>query len=220
MINVYGDLAVDVFPLDRFGLAEGYPKLTKLQHEVAELDARRLEAERGLVALRQAVSAARESDSEAAASALRAGRDMPRPRHEAEAKREVEGAERTCAALQKATSTAAEDLAHEQSKHSAALVRDLSRARGAAAKRVSEQASSLLADLGLFYDTVATAKKFTPPASLDENAPARDIFMVAQASRPQGPQRGDIERVLAYLAGLAASVPGESGAEAESSDAA
>lgn len=218
MINVYGDLAVDVFPLDRFGLAEGYPKLAKLQLEVAELDARRLEAERGLQALRQAVAAAREKDSEAAGSALRAGRDMPRPRHEAEAKKEVEGAERTCAALEKATSAAAQDLAREQSKHSAALARDLTRARGEAAKRVSEQASSLLADLALFHATADTAKKFAPGslASLDENAPARDIFMVSQASRPQGPQRGDIEQVLAYLAGLAASVPGET----ESSDAA
>jgi len=215
MINVYGDLAVDVFPLERFGLAEGYPKLTKLQREVAGLDARRLEAERGLVALRQAVAAAREKDSEAAGSALRGGEDMPRPRHEAEAKREVEGAERTVEALQKATSAAAQDLAAEQRKHSVALARDLTRARGEAAKRVSEQASSLLADLGLFYDTTATAKKFAPPAALaqDENAPARDIFMVAQAARPQGPQRGDVEQILAYLAGLAAS-------EAESSDAA
>ncbi len=217
MINVYGELAVDVFPLERFGLAEGYPKLTKLQREVAGLDARRLEAERGLVALRQAVSAAREKDSEAAGSALREGKDMPSfaARHEAEAQREVEGAERTVEALEKATSAAAQDLAAEQSKHSAALARDLTRARSEAAQRVSEQASSLLADLALFYGTEDTAKKFAPPASLGnlENAPARDIFMVAQAARPQGPQRGDVEQILAYLAGLAAS-------EAESSDAA
>jgi len=216
MIDVYGELAVDVFPLERFGLAEGYPKLTKLQREVAGLDARRLEAERALVALRQAVAAAREKDSEAAGSALREGKDMPRPRHEAEAKREVEGAERTVEALEKATSAAAQDLAAEQSKHSAALARGLTRARSEAAQRVSEQASSLLADLTLFYDTTATAKKFAVNPPVDENAPARDIFMVAQASRPQGPQRGDVEQILAYLAGLAASVP----SEAESSDAA
>ena len=218
MIDVYGELAVDVFPLERFGLAEGYPKLTKLQREVAGLDARRLEAEIGLAALRQAVAAARESDSEAAGSALREGKDMPSfaARHEAEAQKEVEGAERTVEALEKATSAAAQDLAAEQSKHSAALARGLTRARSEAAQRVSEQASSLLADLTLFYDTTATAKKFAVNPPVDENAPARDIFMVAQASRPQGPQRGDVEQILAYLAGLAASVP----SEAESSDAA
>jgi len=200
-------LAVDAFPLAQFGLQERYPKLVALQKEVADLDARRAAADGELVALRQGVGQARQKDTEAGAKALRAGKDMPEAKHEVDANEKVREAERKLAALSDATAAAAQDLTAEQRKHSGALIEDLTRARAAAAKRVAEQATTLLADYGLFLDSEDVAKRFAPPAPVpDENAPAQDTTLVINAPRatPTGPQRGDVETVLGHLSRLEA----------------
>jgi hypothetical protein len=207
MINVYGTLAVDAFPLERFGLAEKYPKLAALQREVSQLDARRLEAERELVALRQGVVAAKSKDADEGALAVRAGKGLPKPKHEVAAQAKYGGAERTLEALQKATSAAAQDLTEAQREHSAALSRDLAGARAEAAKRVAGQATTLFKDYGLFLDSEDVAKRFAPPAPVpDESAPAQDTTFIINAPRatPAGPQRGDVEAVLSHLASLEA----------------
>jgi hypothetical protein len=206
MYNRFGQLAVDPFPLERFGLEERYPKLTALQAEVADLDARRAAADGELVALRQGVGPAREKDAEAGAKALRAGKDVPEAKHEAEAEAKVREAERNLRALEGATAAAAEDLTAEQRKHSGALLQDLTRARAETAKRVAEQAASLLSDYGLFADSDGVAKRFAPPVPPpDENAPAQKTTIVIGAPRATaGPQRGDVEAVLGHLARLGA----------------
>ncbi len=216
MINAYGQLAVDAFPLERFGLAEDYPKLAKLQREVRDLDARRLEAEHNLVALRQGVGVAQRKDAEAGAHAIRAGKDTPPPKHEAAARAQVEEGERRLAALSGAVSSAAEELTAAQREHSQDLAGDLDRARTEAARRVSEQAAKLLRDFGLFHDTADVAKRFAPPAPPpDENAPARNIFMVARGGMANtGPQRGDVETVLGHLVGFASPAGQEAGDDA------
>ncbi len=206
MFNRFGALAVDPFPLEKFGLQERYPKLVALQKEVADLDARRAAADGELVALRQGLGPAREKDAEAGAKALRAGKDAPEPKHEAEAEEKVRGAERNLRALEGATAAAAQDLTVEQRKHSGRLLEDLTKARAEAAKRVAEQAASLLADYGMFVDSDGVAKRFAPPAPPpDENAPAQKTTWVISAPRATaGPQRGDVEAVLGHLARLGA----------------
>jgi Skp family chaperone for outer membrane proteins len=207
MYNRFGQLAVDAFPLERFGLAKRYPRLVALQKEVADLDARRAAADGELVALRQGVGPAKQKDAEAGAKALRAGSDMPQAKHETAAHEKVREAERKLAALENATAEAAQDLTGEQRKHSGALIEDLGRARAEAAKRVAEQAASLLSDYGLFLDAEDIGKRFAPPAPVpDESAPAQDTTFVIHAPRatPTGPQRGDVESVLSHLASLEA----------------
>jgi small-conductance mechanosensitive channel len=206
MYNRFGQLAVDAFPLEKFGLQERYPRLVALQKEVADLDARRAAADGELVALRQGVGPAQQKDAEAAGKALRAGKDMPAAKHEVDANRKVQEAERKLAALSDATAAAAQDLTAEQRKHSGALIEDLTRARAEAAKRVAEQATTLLADYGLFLDAEGVAKRFAPPAPVpDENAPAQDTTLVINAPRATpGPQRGDVESVLSHLSRLGA----------------
>ncbi|MBA3952013.1 MAG: hypothetical protein H0X57_09090, partial [Rubrobacter sp.] len=152
MYNRFGQLAADPFPLEKFGLQERYPKLAALQREVHKLDARRIEAERDLVAQRQGVGQARQKDTEAASKALRAGSNMPQAKHEAAAHEKVGEAERNLEVLQHATAAAAQDLTDAQRKHSGALIEDLKSARAEAAKRVAGQATTLLADYGLFLD--------------------------------------------------------------------
>jgi len=207
MYNRFGQLAADPFPLEKFGLQERYPKLAALQREVHKLDARRIEAERDLVAQRQGVGQARQKDTEAAGKALRAGKDMPAAKHEVDANEMVREAERKLAALSDATAAAAQDLTAEQRKHATALIEDLTRARAETAKRVAGQATTLLADYGLFLDAEDIGKRFAPPAPVpDENAPAQDTTLVINAPRatPAGPQRGDVESVLSHLASLGA----------------
>ncbi len=207
MYNRFGQLAVDFFPLEKFGLGERYPKLTALQAEVADLDARRAAADGELVALRQGVGPAREKDAEAGAKALRGGKDAPEPKHEAEAEAKVRGAERSLRALENATAEAAQDLTAEQRKHATDLIEDLGRARAETAKRVAEQATTLLKDYGLFLDAEDIGKRFAPPAPVpDESAPAQDTTFVIHAPRatPTGPQRGDVESVLSHLSRLGA----------------
>ena len=207
MYNRFGQLAVDAFPLERFGLQERYPKLVALQKEVADLDARRAAADGELVALRQGVGPAKQKDAEAAGKALRAGSDMPQAKHEADAHEKVLKAERKLAALEDATATAAQDLTAEQRKHAAALLEDLGRARAETAKRVAGQATTLLKDYGLFLDAEDIGKRFAPPAPVsDESAPAQDTTFIINAPRatPTGPQRGDVEAVLSHLARLEA----------------
>ncbi len=205
MFTNYGQLAVDMFPVQQFGLAERYPKLTRLQTEVADLDARRLEAERDLVALRQGVGAAREKDAEAAAKAIRAGKDMLEGKHEVAAEAKVREAERRLKALEGATAAAAQDLAAEQRGHAHALTDDLAKARAQTAKRVSEQAASLLGDYATFVDSAGVMKRFAPPPpSPDESRPAqKTTFVVAAPRATPGLSRGDIEAVLSHLSRLA-----------------
>jgi hypothetical protein len=207
MYNRFGALAVDPFPLERFGLQERYPKLVALQKEVADLDARRAATDGELVVLRQGVGPAQQKDAEAAGKALRAGKDMPAAKHEADANRKVQEAERKLAALEDATAAAAQDLTAEQRKHSGALIEDLMSARAETAKRVAEQATTLLKDYGLFLDAEDIGKRFAPPAPVpDESAPAQDTTFVIHAPRatPAGPQRGDVETVLSHLSRLGA----------------
>ncbi len=207
MYNRFGQLAVDPFPLERFGLAKRYPKLVALQKEVADLDARRAATDGELVALRQGVGQAQQKDAEAAGKALRAGKDMPEAKHEVDANRKVQEAERKLAALSDATAAAAQDLSAEQRKHATDLIEDLGRARAETAKRVAEQAASLLADYGLFLDAEDIGKRFAPPAPVsDESAPAQDTTFIIHAPRatPAGPQRGDVESVLSHLSSLGA----------------
>jgi len=207
MYNRFGQLAVDPFPLERFGLEERYSKLAALQREVHKLDARRIEAERDLVAQRQGVGQAQQKDTEAAGKALRAGKDMPAAKHEAAANRKVQEAARKLAALSDAAASAAQDLTAEQRKHATALIEDLGRARAEAAKRVAEQATTLLTDYGLFLDAEDIGKRFAPPAPVpDESAPAQDTTFIINAPRatPTGPQRGDVETVLGHLSRLEA----------------
>ena len=96
--------------LSRYCIADKWPRLAKLQEEVANLEERRADVERGVMAARNAIPEARDKDAEDASQAIRAGKAIPQPKHEADAVAALEGAERTLTALARAVQGAQADL--------------------------------------------------------------------------------------------------------------
>ena len=191
--------------LKRYGLANRWPKLAKLQAEIASLERRGGEVEGEVMAARNAIPAARDKDAEAAAKALRSGKGMPPAKHEAEALAALEGAERTLVALTKAVQDAQSDLARLMASHREkilAAVIDVLRDNGHELAHHAREASRRYAfHMDAHYDIKALA----PPAPPNENAPAaRNSFTVMgiHTTRSVGPARGHVEEMLAYLAGL------------------
>ena len=194
--------------LTRYGIADKWPKLAKLQREIADLEKRRGEAEGAVVAARNAIPAARDKDAEAASVAIRAGRDMPRPKHEADAVAALEDAERTLTALAKAVQSAQADLNNYLGQHReaiyGALVEAVRNSDAELAHHAREAARLYAFREDAHYDLKALAP---PPAPPDENAPAQRLSTTViglKTTRSMGPDRGTIEQALGHLAGLGA----------------
>ena len=194
--------------LKRYGIADKWSKLAKLQQEVASLEERRVEAEREVMAARNAIPAARDRDAEAASQAIRAGKAMPRPKHEAEALAALEGAERTLTALAKAVQSAQADLNEYLAQHSGEIRAAVVEALRDKAHQLARHAREAAVLFGQIEDSRYDLKALAPPpAPPDENAPAQRLstsVIAIGTARTTGPARGDIEAALGYLAGLEA----------------
>jgi hypothetical protein len=207
VFNRFGQLAVEVVPLEQHGLVKKWAKLDRLQQEVASLEERRQQAERDVVSLRQAIDAARAKDAEAASRAIRAGKDVPAPKHEKDAVAAVEGAERTSSYLYAAVSDAAQDLHAYTTKHRSELLSDLAQAR----EELAAALAALCPEIALKYrkllEVEALAKRLGPPVAHEENHGEPEdtaVFIGPMTIRTiSGPSPGDIEAALSYLASLA-----------------
>src|SRR5215213_11201921 len=71
--------------LERYDIADNWPKLNAMRQEIGDLEARRGEAEAAGVAAREAIRTAQERDAEAASKAIRAGKSVPDAKHERKA---------------------------------------------------------------------------------------------------------------------------------------
>ena len=193
--------------LNKYGIAERWPRLRRLEEEVAELERRRGEAEGEVAAARNAIQAARERDAEAAGKAARAGKALPKPEHEARAQAALEDAERNLEAYQRAVVEAQGDLAAFIARHRAELHADTLSALRDKAQRLGE----LMREAAPLYATIADSrydlKTLAPPTPPDENAPAvRNSFELigVLSTHGGGPNRGDVEQTFAHLASLEA----------------
>jgi hypothetical protein len=207
MFDRFGNLAVEVVPLEAYGLAKKWPKLLEFQEEISGLEKRRRAAERDASTASAAIAEARVKDEEAASRAIRAGKDAPEPQHERKARAELEGAERTAGYLRKAVSDAAHDHHAYLVKHRAELLRDLARAREELAAEVVALAPKVAERYAKLLDLEGVAKKLTPaPAPVESDAPARDtqvfIAPATTATLRGGPDRGQVEQILAHLGSL------------------
>ena len=201
-----GRLAIEGVPLAAYGLAAKYPKLAKLQTEVFTLEKRRIAAEADVERARNSIQQAKDRDAEAAARALRNSKDMPSPKHEAEAKAALEGAERTLAALTKATADAAQELEAAKAKHRAALLADFAAARRENAAEMARLAPELSSRYGRDFALADIVAKMTPPPEAVEFwGPARNTTTVVGVQTMEsvaGVPRGTVEAVLGHLGGL------------------
>jgi hypothetical protein len=191
--------------LERYGIAERWPKLNAMRQEVADLEARRGEAEAAVVAARNAIPAAQEQDAEAAAKAIRAGeRSVPDAKHERKALAVLEDAQRSLVAYQRAAADAQSDLARFTAKHRAEIRADILGALRDKARRLREHAT----EAARLYATIANShydlKDLTPPPpSAEALGSGQNVVDIVNVTRQSiGPNRGDIEEALSYLAGL------------------
>jgi hypothetical protein len=190
--------------LERYGIADRWPKLNAMRQEIADLEARRGEAEAAVFAAREAIRAAQEQDAEAAAKAIRAGKSVPDGKHERKVLAALEDAQRNLAAYARAATDAQADLARFTAKHRAEIRADILGALRDKARRLNEHAT----EAAQLYATIADAsydlKDLTPPPPSEEAAgPGQNMVDIVNITRQSfGPNRGDVEGALSYLASL------------------
>jgi hypothetical protein len=206
--------------LERYGIADKWPKLNAMRQEIADLEARRGEAEAAVVAARDAIRAAQERDTEAASKAIRAGKSVPDAKHERKALAALEDAQRSLAAYTRAATDAQADLARFTAKHRAEIRADILGALRDKARRLNEHATEAAQLYATIADSHYDLKHLTPPpASEEPSGTGQNMVSIINITRQSfGPNRGEIEGALSYLASLvnqyqeAAAVTEEAGA--------
>jgi hypothetical protein len=211
MFNRFGDWAYEEVPLAALGLK--WPRLAAAQDEVRGLIEQHTEASQAVSALEAKRGAAREQDLDGAATALRAGSEVPEPTAEPALEKKLSGAIRTRDAFQRAASGAISDFESFKRLHAGALEADAARSLGVLRGKLADAAKRAASLYAESEAAAASVKKLAvpappppetgPPGSSDpDRLTVLAPQFVATTSRSAGPQPGDIERVLSHLAGL------------------
>jgi chromosome segregation ATPase len=203
----FGQVSFDAVPLERLGLEKRWKKLASMQAEAQDLIARYQEAAQKVAEIEQGRAEARDRDLDLHAEALRKGEEMPDPEHEANLNRELASAVRTRDALQRATEGAIADVNRYRAEHASRLQRDVAEALGRTATTLAQRAretSNLYAE----YQAVEQdLRRLTPRAPQPENtgAPQDVAHLIGPMGTRvvSGPNPGEIQAVLDYLASLA-----------------
>ena len=215
MIDRFGQIAFEPVPLERFELASKWKKLETIQNEAAKLIGRYREAENEARALAAKRDAARDTDLETAASAVRAGKDAPEPRAVPALERKLVAATRTREILERAAGDAIGEAQAERQRHAAGLASDIQAALDKSAAALADHARQAVALYAKIEDGRRDAARLVPPpAPPAETGPpgsgeaARSTVLASQfvattSQRTASPDRGTVERVLSHLAALA-----------------
>ena len=196
---------MNIQQLQALGLESKWPRLARLQGEIAGLEKRNREAEGQVQQLQAELVPARNRDLDAEARAVRSGRKSPEPTHEPDIQRKLERATRDRDVMQRALEAARTDYGAFLSKHRSELFADVAEARAEIAASVSEAAREALRGFGKWSDMHYTLKSLQPPVEpADSTAPAQNISVVlgVGTARSSGPDRGEIEQALRYLVSL------------------
>jgi hypothetical protein len=206
VFNRFGLISFEAVSLERFGLERKWRKLATLQNEVAGLIQRYQEAAQKVAELEQGRQSARDRDLDAHAQAIRAGEEAPEPAHEAALDDELVVAVRTRDALQRATEGAVADVTAYRLEHAAKLQADIEAALSTKAQELARHAQEAAALYAEFEDGKLEAKRLIPPQGAPENVgePQNSSVLIGPMSTRTlaGPNRGDVEAVLSYLASL------------------
>jgi hypothetical protein len=186
---------------------EGWPKLRKLAAEISALERQHAQASATASQLQAQLPAARDRDLEAQAQAVRKGKDRGQPTHEAEVNRELEAARRDEAVLRRAADSARTDHNAFVAKHQAELYGDVVEFRNTLAGEIAEHARRILPAYGRFEDLHYLLKNLSPPpapAHTDAGPQRLTQVLLGPTVTPRiGPDRGRVEEMVGYLAGLA-----------------
>jgi hypothetical protein len=207
-IDRFGNWAFEAVPLDALKLS--WPELTGMQNEARHLIEQHAQASQAVTALEAGRPASREQDLDAGAAALRAGKEVPPPKAEPALERKLVGARRTREAYERAASSAIAEMDAFKRLHAGALEADAARSLGVLRSKLSENAKKTASLYAESEAAAASVKKLAPPAAPPpETGPpgsgdaARSTVImpsVATTGQSAGPARGEIDRVLSYLA--------------------
>jgi len=203
MLDRFGNFSFDPIPLAALGL--NWPRLQAAQAEVSHLIGQHAEASQAVAELEAKRGAARDRDLDDAATAIRAGSGAPPPKAEPSLSRKIEGAVRTRDAVGRAVSNAIEDLEVFKREHAGALEADAARSLEALRGKLAEKAKQTASLYAEAESAAVAVKKLAPPAAAppESSAAGKDSVYAPQfvaTSRSAGPARGEIDRVLDYLA--------------------
>jgi hypothetical protein len=192
--------------LKALGLEKKWPRLATLQAEIADLEKHTRQAEMEVDARRAAIQPAREQDLDAAAKAVRSGAKSPKTSNEDEARGRLQVAERNHAVMTRALENARTDYGAYLQKHRAPLFADVAQQRQEIAREAATAARVALAAYSRFEDLHYVLKGLEPPVvAADHNAPAQRLttsVLGIKTTGPTGPDRGQVEQMLAYVASL------------------
>jgi len=208
-VNRFGDWAFEAVPLDALGLS--WPRLAAAQNEVRHLIGEHAQAAQAVTSLEAGRVGAEEQDLDAAAAALRAGNAVQSPKAEPALEKQVLAAVRTRDAFSRAVSNAIEELEAFKKDHAGPLEADAARSLLVLRSKLAENAKKTAALYAEATAAAASVKKLAPPAVAPPElgppgssaAATSTVFapqFVHATSRSAGVERGDIERVLDYLA--------------------
>jgi hypothetical protein len=202
-LDRFGNWAFEAVPLDALRLS--WPRLAAAQSEVSHLIGEHAEAARAVTELELKREGAREQDLDDAAAAIRGGSGAPPPKAEPALARKIEGAVRTRDAFARAVSNAIGELNAFKLKHAASLQADATWSLKALRSKLAEKAKQTAALYAESESAAASVKKLAPPtvAPPESSAAGQDTVYAPQfvaTSRSAGPARGEIDRVLSYLA--------------------
>ncbi len=207
---------MNIQQLRALGLEKRWPRLARLQTEIAGLEKRNREAEVEVHRLRAELGPAREKDLNAEAKAIRAGKEPPDSKHEPDVQRKLERAERDSAVMGRALQAAQTDLGTFLAQHQAELYRDVQAARSQIGARVAEAARAALVDYVRYEDLLYVLKGLQPPAApVESDAPPQrltNVIIGPVATHRTGPDRGEVEQILTYLVSLASEEGGKDAA--------
>ena len=196
---------LDVIPLESLGLAKKWPRLHQLQTELVGLEEHRRRAEEQASTLHNQLPSAKERDLAAAAEAVRAGKEPAAEGiHEREIQERQERARRDAIIYQRAVSAAMSDIGAFRAKHQTELFADVAQRRAEIAKRMGDAARVAASEYARYEGLARLVATLEPVESVEESdEPARSVtHILSFATGQRAPERGDVEAMLAYLAGL------------------
>jgi hypothetical protein len=206
--------------LKALGLEKQWPGLARLQAEIAGLEQRSGQADVNTQQLQAQLVLAREQDLGASAKAVRADKKPPAAKCEVEVQRKLDQASRERDVLARALESARSDYGTFLQEHRSELYHDVAVQRQGLAASIAASARAALVDFSQHEDLHYVLKELQPPvAPVESSEPAQRLTQVViglQTTRSSGPARGDVEAMLSYLIGLAASQasPGEGNSDA------
>ncbi len=202
-------------PLRALNLDARWPKLAKLQADLAEFQQRQQKAAAKVATLTAQLPQARGMDIAAEAKAARETKEPPEPIHEPKAQRELDRAVRDRDVSAQVVQGLHEELGAFMAEHQPAIFADVVGAQNKLAAEVAEHARAALGAYSRHEDLSYVVRKLRPAAPTPENLPVQRLTQVVagiQTSRSSGPARGHVEEILSYLASLADTVERGKGA--------